>query len=382
MNLRWSKQLAIACRLAVSLVVLHQITERATENAWASIGDRDLPSQRNKQQHEKRLSQQDFRDEGHKLLFKGDELKHKIQQQILSSENFSLTIFDALTSAPIEAFERDYKKLSQEFIEYDRQALSFIVRLNTTDIILDPTIFGTVIPSQVSNQRDWIRQGLAEFREIISAHRATLSNRLSLFTSMTSAVTSILAIALVFIQIRLMKKQDGMMTTQNKLATEQLEISKRQDETARLLFSRRPALQLVINDVSPKLVIVGDVCTGVIAFDLNFGIYNDGDKSARELYAHVFVPNDMQPIGDNIGHLSVADRKEINGIKFTHWRGQIDAPIYPKRAFTVGKLPFRTPAKEYKILWQIICDDGEFPAHKSLGEFHVTVKESKHDEIQ
>jgi len=324
---------------------------------------------------QQKQSAEDIRDA---LLLQGASLAERISARLREAGNIKCSFYDLLSGC-LGSLEKSYISVSEEFATYDQAATSFLIRLNAgnKNIGLNELFVRAIYTSQISDQREFLRSLLADFRGSLSSHKADFSSGMSVGVSLVGSVASGLAVFLVIIQIRLMKRQDRMMTAQNSIANEQLEITRRQDETARMILAQKPDLRMVLNEEQQNLFWKGEMTSGVIPIDLNFRLFNFGNKPARDLYVHIRIPNAMQPIGQPISSASGSEQIEFENIKYTHWKGKLLGPSLPNRGMEVGKLSLRPPPNDYKIYWQVANEDGVFPLKSNeMGVFFVKIASS------
>ncbi len=311
------------------------------------------------------------------LLKHGVSLREKITKEIDAARDTKINFTEIFNRNRIHSMEKSCDILFQEFIQYDQNVSNFLVQLSTTTgANLNTQFVFAIYASQLSNQRENIRALLKDLREIISDYRGDVNNRISIGVAFLSFIVSVVAVWLVVWQIRLMNRQDAMMKEQSVIAAKQLEISARQDETNRLLFARKPDLQLLINGFEKNFKVTGQASGGQMQYNLTLSVLNSGDKSITGSYNHVLLPLELQPVsGDSfLGNLSKSDELEISGVKYSHYRNYKNEPVFPTRALEIGNLTLKGPVKTYKILWQIVTEDGVFPSKDNYGEYLLTTQ--------
>lgn len=317
------------------------------------------------------------------LLERGKSLREAINrelQEVAASELSVPSAFvEVILSATRQRFELRLQNLEKEFATYDEDVSSCLIILSTLRTELFTQLAHVVYASQIAAQRDLLQALLRELHDQLSRYsdgaRSLVANVASLFVAAISAFASMMALALVWRQVGLMRKQDAIMREQTSIAARQLDISSRQDEFTRMLLARKPRLELSINGERASTAVETHTTAETATLDLEFAVYNSGDKAARGFYNNVFIPGTLRLASSSsyLGNLSVAHNVDVGGVNYAQYQNFKDEPVFPERALRIGNLSFHGERGEYKILWQIVAEDGVFPSPARHGEFIVNV---------
>jgi len=377
-RLRKARLVLMACIFSLGLLIVispDQIFSRSpVEGPCAQLTVQDFPTPR---QYE-RLNAVRMA-----LLERGRSLRESINRELQEVAANHLSVLGAfveiVSSATRQRFELQLRNLENEFAAYDGDVSSCLIILSTLRTELFTQLAHVVYASQIAAQRDLLQALLRELHDQVSRYsdgaRSLVATVVSLVVAAISGLASLTALALVRRQIGLMRNQDALMREQTSIAARQLDISSRQDEFNRTLLSRRPQLELRINGERTSTAVERATAEKIVTLDLEFAVHNAGDKSARGFYNNVLIPSALQPVSSSsyIGNLSRACETDVEGVRYGLYQNFKDEPAFPGRTLKIGNVSLRGWGGEYKILWQIVAEDGVFPSMERLGEFILKV---------
>lgn len=339
------------------------------------------------------------------LLEEGLSLERRLMSEIQAARQVRIKWHD-FRRIQLRPFEEKQDAILNQIHKYQHD---FYTLLPSLPADVDTRNFETLW----SRQRDYLKSLRHELSLALTDAKSEANDRVMRYLTIASLIVAVLAGWLVVVQIKMANDQDAiiktqlsttqaqhevmktqdtrlkdqtvMMGQQNKLLGEQvalmqrqLAIQEKQDLINTQLLSKKPHL-LVEHKLSETLVAGSD---GVEKprYDLQFTIFNSGDKSTRNYAVYLFVPSSVDTVS-NYAFTKAPEHIKIHDRDHYYFTLYVRDSVAPQQRVALGNLSFLGPLHELTIPWKIETEDGViFPSNKEkLGQLTIPIKTHKVD---
>ena len=333
------------------------------------------------------------------LLSEGSSLEQKLLSEIQAARRLRIKWYDIRRSQLNPFAER--QEVSRKGIHQYQHDYSRLLPSLPADVNTD------IFKSQWSTQRDELKSLQHEFSLALADAKSEADNRIMRSLTVTALGVSVFALFLVMVQIRMandqdaivkaqlgtmqaqhevMKTQDArlkdqtvMMEQQNKLLGEQVTVMQRQfsilekqDKSNTRLSLKKP--NLLVEYKAHETLVADSGSAPKPRYDLQFTVFNSGDKSTRNYAVFLFVPLGVETVMNHPFARS-SDNVKIDGRDYYYFTLYMRDPVAPQQRVYLGNLSFQGPLHEFAIPWKVETeDDGVFPSKGKLGQLDIPIR--------
>lgn len=175
-------------------------------------------------------------------------------------------------------------------------------------------------------------------------------------------------------QTVIMEQQNKLLGEQGTVMQRQFAILEKQDRINTRLSLKKP--NLLVEDELHETLVNDSSAAPKPRYDLQFKIYNSGDKSARNYTVYLFVPSGVETLTYYLFYRAPEPIK-IDDRDYYYFTLFMRDPIASLQRVRLGSFSIQGPLKELPIRWKIETeDDGAFPQkpNEKLGQLIVPIK--------